>query len=85
VLGVITGRYEAVCFAEEEVKRDYHWMDGRYLSDADVEKIKRKATKVVSNQLFSKVDKSGAPIIGRNELCPCGSGKKFKHCCGKEK
>ena len=27
-----------------------------------------------------------APItrqkIGRNELCPCGSGKKFKRCCG---
>ena len=20
--------------------------------------------------------------IGRNEKCPCGSGKKFKHCCG---
>ena len=20
--------------------------------------------------------------IGRNERCPCGSGKKFKHCCG---
>jgi Fe-S-cluster containining protein len=20
--------------------------------------------------------------IGRNSLCPCGSGKKFKHCCG---
>ena len=19
--------------------------------------------------------------IGRNEPCPCGSGKKFKHCC----
>lgn len=19
--------------------------------------------------------------IGRNELCPCGSGKKIKHCC----
>lgn len=19
--------------------------------------------------------------IGRNDLCPCGSGKKFKHCC----
>lgn len=18
---------------------------------------------------------------GRNQLCPCGSGKKFKHCC----
>jgi uncharacterized protein len=23
------------------------------------------------------------PKIGRNELCPCGSGKKFKHCCGR--
>ena len=21
--------------------------------------------------------------IGRNELCPCGSGKKYKQCCGK--
>ena len=20
--------------------------------------------------------------VGRNESCPCGSGKKFKHCCG---
>ena len=20
---------------------------------------------------------------GRNAPCPCGSGKKFKHCCGK--
>ena len=25
------------------------------------------------------------PAIGRNDPCPCGSGKKFKHCCmGKE-
>ena len=22
-----------------------------------------------------------APKIGRNELCPCGSGKKYKKCC----
>jgi len=21
--------------------------------------------------------------LGRNDLCPCGSGKKFKHCHGK--
>jgi preprotein translocase subunit SecA len=21
------------------------------------------------------------PKIGRNETCPCGSGKKYKHCC----
>lgn len=23
------------------------------------------------------------PRIGRNDLCPCGSGKKYKKCCGK--
>ncbi len=22
------------------------------------------------------------PKVGRNEACPCGSGKKYKHCCG---
>lgn len=21
--------------------------------------------------------------VGRNDLCPCGSGKKYKSCCGK--
>ena len=25
-----------------------------------------------------------APKIGRNDDCPCGSGKKYKKCCGKE-
>ncbi|MDG1812733.1 MAG: preprotein translocase subunit SecA [Porticoccaceae bacterium] len=23
------------------------------------------------------------PKVGRNDLCTCGSGKKYKHCCGK--
>ena len=24
-----------------------------------------------------------APKIGRNDPCPCGSGKKYKNCCGR--
>ena len=28
----------------------------------------------------SKTDK----VVGRNDNCPCGSGKKYKNCCGKE-
>lgn len=24
----------------------------------------------------------GAPKVGRNDPCPCGSGKKYKKCCG---
>ncbi len=25
------------------------------------------------------------PRPGRNDPCPCGSGKKFKHCCASKK
>jgi uncharacterized protein YecA (UPF0149 family) len=39
--------------------------------------------KRISGQL---VKGNGRPIkaikVGRNELCPCGSGKKAKHCHG---
>ena len=27
--------------------------------------------------------KNDKPKVGRNEPCPCGSGKKYKNCCGK--
>ncbi len=26
----------------------------------------------------------GKGIVGKNALCPCGSGKKYKRCCGKD-
>ncbi|HNQ35498.1 MAG TPA: SEC-C metal-binding domain-containing protein, partial [bacterium] len=26
---------------------------------------------------------SEAPRVGRNDPCPCGSGKKYKKCCGR--
>jgi len=31
----------------------------------------------------SKTVQSTHPKVGRNEPCPCGSGKKYKKCCGK--
>jgi SEC-C motif-containing protein len=27
--------------------------------------------------------KHSSPKVGRNDPCPCGSGKKYKHCCAK--
>ncbi len=27
--------------------------------------------------------KRGTPKVGRNDPCPCGSGKKYKNCCGR--
>ena len=52
----------------------------------------------ISNITYSAPDETGAahvfadgaqedpnavPAVGRNEACPCGSGKKYKHCHGK--
>ncbi|MGN0015486.1 MAG: SEC-C metal-binding domain-containing protein [Candidatus Gastranaerophilaceae bacterium] len=31
-----------------------------------------------------KKEKQEVEKVGRNELCPCGSGKKYKKCCGKD-
>jgi len=26
--------------------------------------------------------RQAGPKVGRNQPCPCGSGRKYKHCCG---
>jgi len=28
--------------------------------------------------------KAPAQPVGRNDQCPCGSGRKYKHCCGRK-
>ena len=46
----------------------------------------------VSNELGGKAPRTSGsnepiinnePKVGRNDTCPCGSGKKYKNCCGK--
>lgn len=34
------------------------------------------------NELNSKFNNTSTPNIGRNDTCICGSGKKYKKCCG---
>lgn len=41
-----------------------------------------KMTQIAKEYKRSKTIVKGKKI-GRNEPCPCGSGKKYKHCCGK--
>lgn len=46
----------------------------------------RKHEKELKQEQFGKID----PIVkekepGRNDPCPCGSGKKYKKCCGANK
>ncbi len=55
-----------------------------------LEKIKTDVLKFLLNMnlvFTEKTEEKGSPSkitqkVGRNDKCPCGSGKKFKHCCG---
>ena len=44
-----------------------------------------EAQRLLGNDLIGNTTtvRRSMPKIGRNEPCLCGSGKKFKHCCGK--
>lgn len=64
-----------------------------YKSEFLNNKIYSSATILFCSNAFSQVfdyisePKPQAPVVtekvGRNDPCPCGSGKKFKNCCGK--
>ncbi len=44
--------------------------------------VENMITSVGDSEVKAEPVKKGQKV-GRNELCPCGSGKKYKHCCGK--
>jgi preprotein translocase subunit SecA len=47
---------------------------------------KEQTKKIITNDSEEKVTKKKpkkSKKVGRNEPCPCGSGKKYKQCCGK--
>ncbi len=44
--------------------------------------LKKRSPVVSNNQKGGQVRRTTKVKIGRNEPCPCGSGKKYKHCCG---
>ena len=48
--------------------------DGQEGEDADEDEVEEDPKKPYVNH----------DTTGRNDLCPCGSGKKYKKCCGKE-
>lgn len=50
------------------------------------EGLKQEGTPTIPNKSQSAPNtpiKNQGPQVGRNDPCPCGSGKKYKNCCGK--
>ncbi|EJT5938766.1 preprotein translocase subunit SecA [Clostridium perfringens] len=65
----------------------------RYLFHVKVEAEKPQRERVAKetgashggdSQEIKKKPVKKEPKVGRNDLCPCGSGKKYKSCCGRE-
>ena len=58
-----------------------------YLLRAEIRQnsVRKQVTKgeAVSDNKPKKKEPKKVSKIGRNEPCPCGSGKKYKQCCGK--
>jgi hypothetical protein len=44
--------------------------------------VERRKNILKSNSEILNRLRYGNQEVGRNEPCPCGSGRKFKHCCG---
>ena len=67
---------------EETVRRLY---SVRIKSDQEV-KRERVASGITEGRGDGTVKKQPRKVqkIGRNDPCPCGSGKKYKHCCGRD-
>jgi hypothetical protein len=86
VWGVLTGRYDAVKFAEIENVKDKNWhKKTKVLSALDVERAKEAAHLKLQKKVFKgDVSSFGKLTTKRNHPCPCGSGRKFKNCCGKQ-
>lgn len=54
----------------------------KYSGQTSVSYVDAEAPLSWDNRLHQKDSLSTPLHIGRNDFCPCGSGKKFKRCCG---
>ena len=59
------------------------WLYGLEEWNAIFDEDKRK--ELYKEQKKSQTVVNEGPKIGRNDPCPCGSGKKYKKCCGARK
>lgn len=56
-------------------------------TQAELDKLMESPTSIdmVTNMTENTQAKTKGKFVGRNDLCPCGSGKKYKQCCGRDK
>jgi uncharacterized protein len=68
----------------------FHGSEGAIEQDGQIHRIAKEIPAnliALRNYFYLTLQKKRMNTVttqaGRNDPCPCGSGKKFKHCCGK--
>ncbi len=73
--------------SEEEFNKEKEYFEKTFYEKTDIkeylpnEYFKRRASMENERRNRNTVRNEGIKI-GRNDPCPCGSGKKYKKCCG---
>ncbi len=82
-------KFDVVKLLMHASKRDEGQSRKETVKITDAKLQEQSAIELVDGKLSPKeggIDKTivnEEPKIGRNDPCPCGSGKKYKNCCGK--
>lgn len=73
----------------DALQEDIQFDTGSMLLKAELEAVPtlkgKNENEMTTNDSTSKNpgQAKSAKTVGRNDLCPCGSGKKYKNCCGR--
>jgi preprotein translocase subunit SecA len=74
---------KTVASQEEERKDEYHDEERERASQTSGSPNMPKAAPKPEEAKRPETFRRETPKVGRNELCPCGSGKKYKNCHGR--
>lgn len=70
--------FEKLYYNMHEAKADWLFNLPEWEQVLSAEKRQELTKQYRSSKIFVNTNK-----VGRNDPCPCGSGKKYKNCCGK--
>ncbi len=71
---------ETLYFNMLDAKAEYLYTLPQWDGIFSIEKRNEIQKQYKESKIVRNLDK-----VGRNDACPCGSGKKYKKCCGKDK
>lgn len=80
---------EMILRIREETVEKVFWVqiereeDVEQLEEEQVERSRKMFQSLTDNEERPAEPAKSKKTAGRNEMCPCGSGKKYKKCCGK--